>query len=120
MILSRIFDPVTLKYYDESTPEYPKIKKYVENKRLRDKKPYECRTGHETQSVINGREYLDEIVEYRYIIVSSSTSKILVVWEYTNGPEVELVGGNRYSEVIVHGYGETEDNAWNMALEDIV
>lgn len=125
MILNRVFNPVTKKYCDESTPEYLKIKEYSENKKLRDMKNYECRTGHLTQLAIEGRSLLDEVVEYTYVIVYPSTPKILIVWEYSRGPVVELIAESRLrygsgSSIPIWGYGETEEDAWNMALEDIV
>ena len=118
MILNRVFNPVTKKYCDESTPEYSKIKEYSENKKLRDMKSYQCRTGHNTQSTIDGKTFLDEVVEFTYVVVYSSTPEIKTLWEYTRGPVVELVNGDHSTPV--WGWGETEKDAWNMALEDIV
>jgi hypothetical protein len=118
--MKRIFDPKTLKYVSEDTPEYQIVKNQIEEKRLLDMKGYESRTGHQTQSAIEGKSLKTRVRKYKYIIVYPSTPEIKTVWEYSRGPVIELKEGYGGSSIPIWGYGETEEKAWNMALEDLV
>jgi hypothetical protein len=81
---------------------------------------FEIRTGHTTGST-NHRDWQSDNGEpWTFLIVHASVPQVTHVSESSRGEDFVMADDSDFNEAWLLGHGETEDEAWEVALENWV
>jgi hypothetical protein len=81
---------------------------------------FEVRTGHTTGSTNHRDWQSDDGEPWTFLIVHSSRPQVKHVSESSRGESISTIDGSDFNEEWLLGHGETEEEAWEDAIENWV